>query len=45
MVYKEIFKIQICEYLNYKHLYSKNRENSKSPNNVGFDRIDFGNKV
>ena len=29
MVYKEIFKIQICEYLNFKHLYSKNRENSK----------------
>ena len=23
MVYKEIFKIQICEYLNYKHLYLK----------------------
>ena len=29
MVYKEIFKIQICEYLNYKHLYLKIRENSK----------------
>ena len=29
MVYKEIFKIQICEYLNYKHLYSKIREKRK----------------
>ena len=39
MVYKEIFKIQICEYLNYKHLYLKTRENSKFSQKIAILKI------